>query len=654
MSDGYKKTLTAVAFLIWSAVILSAFYITQRPLFPQVFEGMLATFWAIALTIILLLNAMGIGFFILKRRRVDASPHERLILGAGLGLGVLGLMGYGLAAFGVADALILLAILFVFSIWFFVSKKNLEIWGDLRSLIRSFQSGRDEVPAWLPPALFIAALLGFFFALLPPAEGFDGLFYHLTLPERLLADKQILPYTIPQFWFPSLMEGNFIWALGLGSERTAQLIHWSFSILTLALVWEWSRNALGSKPAWWSLAVLVSMPSLPWLASWAYNDFALVFYGLAALYAIWKWDGTDAWLFIGGAFAGMAMGIKYTSFILPVFCVILIFLFGKDFRARITAILYFSLTAIVIASPWYFRNWLVMGNPFYPFVFGGHGWDAFLAEWYSGGGTGIGWNIIELILLPLNTMLGHRDQNYFDGRIGPLFLLFLPFALWALWRKRRDPQRRMLFILFGFALLNAIVWTFGVIQTSHLWQSRLLLPGLVPFAILIGLGIALLPDLDLPQLRVSFISAVILGLVIALTLLDNSLSLIARRPLQNAFGMEPRQSHFQRWQPRYASALTLVESTPPDSFVYFIFEPRSYNMPRKVQPDAINSNLAHDFYLYRDVETIHADWISKGYTHVLVYTTMLDEDSSSQFNQLVPFMQLEMEDGSFRLYSIQP
>lgn len=202
MSDGYKKSLAAGAFLIWSAVILSAFYITQRPLFLQVIEGMLATFWAIVLTMTLLLTAMGIGSFILKRRRVDANAREWLILGAGLGLGVLGLMGYGLAAFGAADALILLAILFMFLIWLFVSKTFLQILGDLRSLIRSFEDDRDGIPAWLPPAVVIAALLGFCFALLPPAEGFDGLFYHLTLPERLLADKQILPYTIPQFWFP--------------------------------------------------------------------------------------------------------------------------------------------------------------------------------------------------------------------------------------------------------------------------------------------------------------------------------------------------------------------------------------------------------------------------------------------------------------------
>ena len=60
----------------------------------------------------------------------------------------------------------------------------------------------------------------------------------------------------------------------------------------------------------------------------------------------------------------------------------------------------FSLLALTVAAPWYLRNWAVMGNPVYPFVWGGQLWDAFRAEWYAEAGTGIGWNLRELLLLP--------------------------------------------------------------------------------------------------------------------------------------------------------------------------------------------------------------------------------------------------------------
>ena len=423
---------------------------------------------------------------------------------------------------------ILLLVLFGLLIWVFVSKTSLVIWNDFRSLLISFRDNRNEIPRWLPSAVLVTTLLGFLFSLLPPAEGFDGLFYHLTMPERLLADRQILPYNVLQFWFPGLIEGDFLLALGLRSERTAQLIHWSFSMLTLALVWEWSRNLFGHKSAWWSLAMLISMPSLPWISSWAYTDLALTFVGLACLYSLWRWSNVreNVWLTLTGLFAGMGMGIKYTSFILPVLCFLLILVWEKDINSRITSTLRFSIPALLVALPWYLRNWLVMGNPFYPFVFGGRFWDSFRTTWYNGSGTGIGWNIRELLLLPFTITLGHRDQNFYDGRIRPLFLLLIPFALWILWKKRAASQaeRKALLILSAFFGLNFAFWTFGVIQTASLWQSRLLWPGLIPFAIPIGLAISHLADFDLPRLRISFIATALIALVIAVTLLDNSLS----------------------------------------------------------------------------------------------------------------------------------
>lgn len=650
--EAFKKVTFAAAFLVWSSLILSAFYITQHPVFLQVINGVLATLWTIALAVILFIDSAGVGLFLLKQIRIEINEHEQLILGAGLGLGIFGLLGYGLGTIGLAEPLILLAILFVILAWVFISKSHKKLKSNFHSLLVSFQEGKNEIPAWLPIAVVLTCAIGFAFALLPPAEGFDGLLYHLALPERLLADKQILLYNIPQFWFPSLMEGDFIWALGLGSERTAQLLHWIFSLLMLGLVWEWARVIAGGKTAWWSLALLISMPSLPWLSSWAYTDIALVYFGMAALYALWRSNNSIQWIVVSGLFAGMAMGIKYTSFALPIFCVMLILLWGKS---RIVAITSFSLSAILVASPWYIRNWVLMGNPFYPFAFGGHYWDSFLSTWYAGSGTGIGWNAAQIILLPLNITLGYRDQNYFDGRIGAFFLIFLPLAIWTFWNNRSAPDAtRKAFFIFGmYALLSYLIWTFGVIRTMNLWQSRLLWPGLIPFAIPIGFGITLLSDFDLPRFRVSFIYAVIVGLVIAVTLLDNTLSLVARRPLQYALGLESRQSYFQRLQPLYASALELVESTPPDSFVYFMREPRSYGMSRKVQPDPLNNNLAHDYYLYGNADSILKNWKLKGYTHILLSKVQPDEQFLKQIDPLLPFLKLEAENEYFELYSIK-
>lgn len=429
-----KKLVVAAVFVIWSAIILSGFYIAQRPLIFQVIHGTAVTLWAITLMAVLLINSAGLGYFTLARIQPGLAAHERLILGTGLGLGILGLAGYGLGAAGLATVPILAFFLFGILICVFILKIHANIFLDFRSLANSFRENRKNIPLWLPAAVFFTGLLGFLFALLPPADGFDGLFYHLRLPELLLADGRILPYNILQFWFPSLLEGDFLWALGLGAEQTTQLIHWSFSILVLVLIWEWSHQVFGDKPAWWALAILISMPSFTWLSAWAYTDMALTFFSLACLYTLWRWRETNEaqWLLINGLLTGMAMGIKYTSFIVPIFGIVLIMLYEKNLHARITSTMKYSLPALFVALPWYLRNWLVMGNPFYPFIFGGRYWDSFQASWYSGSGSGIGWSLREILLLPFTLTLGYRDQNYYDGRLGPLFLLLLPFALWII------------------------------------------------------------------------------------------------------------------------------------------------------------------------------------------------------------------------------
>lgn len=658
-----KKLASAITLLLWSVIALSSFYITQRPLAVQVAGGIISTLWSISLLVILLFVSAGLGYLILARTYKQLISHERLILGTGFGLGVLGLTGFGLAAVGLAAIPILVAVLSGMLVCIFILKVHTEVIGDLQSLADSLKESGREVPLWLPLGVLLTAVASFLFALLPPADGFDGLLYHLRLPEQLLADGKMIPYNNFPFWFPSLIEGDFLWALGLGSERTAQLIHWSFFILVLVLTWKWSHQVFGYKSAWWALAILISMPSLPWLASWAYTDLALTFFCMASLYSLWRWyeKNEDGWLLISGTFAGMAMGVKYTSFILPVLCVLMVFSRKQKAGARIASSARFSIPALLIALPWYLRNWRVMGNPFYPFVFGGRFWDVFRTNWYNGIGTGIGWNFQEIALLPFAITLGYRDQTFYDGRIGPLFLMLFPPTLWIIWIKRTNTAKELhTFLIIGmFTTLTYLLWAFSVTQTIYMWQSRLLFTGLIPFSILIGFAITQLDSLNLQRFRISFILTNLIGIVVSISLLDNCLTLIVRRPLNYILGIESREAYFERIQPNYSQALKLVETTPKNSYVYFFLEPRSYTMPRKVQPDALNDNLAHDYYLFKTTKDMIKDWKQKGYTHILVYDKGFDfftqKDGGKyedQFDQIVKDLKLEKTLGRYTLYSI--
>ena len=177
-------------------------------------------------------------------------------------------------------------------------------------------------------------------------------------------------------------------------------------------------------------------------------------------------------------------------------------------------------------------------------------------------------------------------------------------------------------------------------------------------AIPIGLGITHLVEFDLRGLRASFILKSMIGLVIAFTLVDNGLSLLVRRPLAYTLGIESRRSYFERMQPGYAAALELVDSTPTNSSIYFIFEPRSYGMTRMVQPDGINDNLMHDLYLHETVEGVLQSWRENGYTHLLINPRHLerylpaDDPQLEKIARLFSALQLVAEQGNYQLYVI--
>ena len=296
----------------------------------------------------------------------------------------------------------------------------------------------------------------------------------------------------------------------------------------------------------------------------------------------------------------------------------------------------FSLITSIIAASWYVRNAVFMGNPLYPFVFGGRYWDAFRADWYSGAGTGIGWDTLQIFLLPLNVILGLHDQNFFDGRIGPLFLILAPFALWILTsRSRQDSDRGLSLQAIGlFSAVSFTAWTLGVINSSHLWQARLLLPALIPFALPIALSWDAWKAFDSPKFRISFFLNVVIAVVVALTVFDDGMFVLQRNPLAVAFGVQSRAGYITRVNPSYAALMQVMDELPGDAYVYGLFEPRSYSLPRRTQPDAINYNFAHDLYLYKTPSEIIQHWKSQGYTHILVYERGLSlgaNDPSSQF-----------------------
>ncbi|MDD2922436.1 MAG: glycosyltransferase family 39 protein [Anaerolineales bacterium] len=615
-----KKYFLALIFTLWLAVILTVFFVVQKPDFLKLLAGLKNLFLIVFIPLWMAALSACIGTYLLP----DSDSAERLIFGAAIGMGIFGLAGFGLAILGLAKPIILWALLLALTGFFSGTGKLSRVGKDVRRVVEEIRESAENVAHWIPIGLSIAIGLAFLMSLTPPIEDFDALLYHLTVPALWLRDGGLTSNQALTYWYPHIVEGSFVFPLALGVDAAAHLIHLFWLALTLLILWRWARQVWSDAIAWDAVAIVLTMPSLLWLASWAYTDYALTFSGVAALYAIWKWRNAEdkKWIAIGGVMAGLAMGMKYTSFVIPLVCVALIFIWEEENLRRFKSAFQFSLAAALVAFPWYLRNWAWTGNPVYPFVFGGRFWDSFLAQRFSGAGSGIGFDFAALLALPLTATLGTRDTNYFDGRFGPLFLILFPVTLWAYWRAypEKIEQRRALLALHLLSLGGAAVWTFGVMNSAKLIQARYLFPALIPAAIPLAIGLNALYKLDAPKFKVSFIFRTMMAFLVFVNLLDFSLHTLIRNPIAVSLGMIPRQRYIEQRQPGYANALKLVNQVPADSKIYFLFEPRSYGATVYAEPDIINSHFLHDLWLYETPEKVAAAWKEQGYTHILIST----------------------------------
>ena len=661
-----SKTILSMVFILWSGFVAASFFIVQKPDAITVANGIASLFETVGLAILFMLAGISIGYIAFSRFPLQIEAIPRLLISTGTGMAILGLMGFGLAAAGQAHPIVLSVLLIAIPLWAIANHSLRFARDDLRQLIFDLNDSVKAAPKWIAWFAPIAVGLTVCLALAPPVEAFDALFYHLVVPTWWLEDGGLRLANMPHYWFPSLVEGMFVWPLALGKDSVPQLIHFVFALLTVLMVWDWTRTLWSPRASGWTIALFLSMPSLTWLAAWAYTDFALTFYSLGSLYSLWKWKGATEkrWLIICGVMTGFAMGVKYTSVVLPLALFALILWWKrKRILDSIQPILLLAGFGALVACPWYLRNWIWTGNPFYPFVFGGPYWDSFRANWYSGAGTGMGWNLPNLLALPFTATLGYRDANYFDGRFGPLFLILCPMVLWVWWKSRAEQAGRRdgLMTIMVFSIFSILFWSYGVIQTDHLFQARLLWPGIIPLIIPMSAGILELETLNTKQLNLSFVFSTLTGLMIFIILSDFGLQVLSRDPLAVAVGIESRRSYAAREQPDYAAAVELVNQAPPDAYIYLINEPRSYGMARRIQPDPINDNLPHDFYLYPTNRELLTAWEKLGYTNVLISEKAVEADAAastadflSRFTSLKNLLREvgRTGNGSYVLYAI--
>jgi len=410
-----------------------------------------------------------------------ASRGESLFLSAGVGIT---LSAYAVFILGaarllrptaIAAALIVLA--------------SLALAGWLRPLplyriAPSARSRWDRFPAVLLAGVLVAG----FILTLTPETGKDALIYHLAVPKLYLRHGEF--YFIPGNVFagyPLLGEMHYLLALFLRDEILAKAMHFTLLCLTLGGIGLFARHLMREN-AFPALAMLIfaSIPSVFAVSHTAYNDLFVAFFTVAAVYAFLRWSEyfTPGWLILSAFFTGSAAACKYTALLLlPLGCLgILSFYRRAGIRPApaLRTIALYGAAAFVAGSPFYLKNWIVTGNPFYPFfygLFGGLGWDADQARLYDLfiQSLGMGRELWDYLLLPWNVSFRARpDSPQFDGILGPVFILALPFLAGI--RRWETPVR----VLIVCAAAAFLFWA------SSAQQIRYLIPPAALLAICVG------------------------------------------------------------------------------------------------------------------------------------------------------------------------
>jgi len=615
----HKTTLLTLLSILWILIVYFLFYRTQKPLSMETFLAFADSLLNIALALFILLLGTALGQRLLRSLSF-ASPGEGLVFAAGIGLGILSLSTLGLG---------LLGLLYPWLFYALSLGLALLLLPQILSLLRRVTQLRLPSRPPLFIGLYLAATLSLslLLALAPPIS-FDALLYHLVGPKLYLQEHRIWALDNFPLYFPSLMEMLFTFGMLLKGDVVAKLIHYLYGLLAGGGIFLLVKRHLSSKVAWWSLALVWSMPMVWVVMGWAYADLGLVLYEVLAFFALWNWLGSKEgkWLLLSGALSGFAMGVKYTAFVTPLSLALIILCEGIKKRQRASSLLrslfLFTLLALLVASPWYLRNLYLVGNPFYPFILGGKYWDHFLSRWYEQPGTGLGlsWRIIAL---PLTVTLGTQDETFYDGRTGPLILALLPLLLLARLTPRDEKRTVVNYLLFLF-LAQFVFWTWGVVRSQSLFQARLLLPGLVFLCIALAQSIEEC-DFSWPQFSlVRFVTAVVV-LALSLNLVIQTMEFLANNPLLHLAGLQRREKYLENNLGDHYRAINYINENLPDSAqIQFLWEPRTYYCQREARPDAILGAFKHLVFLEGEAGGIVEHWREAGITHILFRKSALD------------------------------
>jgi len=362
--------------------------------------------------------------------------------------------------------------------------------------------------------------------------------------------------------------------------------------------------------SWLALFVLGTTPVIGTVGGYAHTDLGWALFEFLAAYALLCWgaEGERGWLVLAGVFAGLGMGSKYLG--LPALGALGVavvvqsgLLARRSWRRVLGDGLLFGLVALLVAAPWYLKNWLWLGNPVYPLWFGGQGWDAYQEAKLQFMGTSYGprQGVWGFLLLPWD--LFFHSIGYF-GPIPfafptPLSLL-LPLYLLV----RRRPAINLILLI---SLLRFGSWAVSARNTRYLMDIYPLLSVAVAY---------LLVELARQRKVRALVQGAVFILLVA-NLTWQALLLVQENPLPVVLGLESREDYLAEYNHPPYRVIRFINQLPSGSRVLFSGNGQSYYATTDHVADVNHSNWGYLVYRWGENPVgIHRALVAQGITHV--------------------------------------
>jgi hypothetical protein len=260
----------------------------------------------------------------------------------------------------------------------------------------------------------------------------------------------------------------------------------------------------------------------------------------------------------------------------------------------------------------------------------------------------MGRNLLDYLLLPWNLSLRAKmDSPEFDGILGPIFLLTLPF-LAAL--RRWDTPLRM---ILTYALLTFLFWA------SAAQQIRYLIPLFPLLALVVG---EILTRFRSRKWVFGLLLCIVAG-SLAFNIYHIARGFIKINPLRVAVGLESRDHFLSRTLPPYTMYRFVNQTLSPDARIFLVYMKNyTFLCDRDCYADALFEAHTLRKILQEEVspDRVRNRLKAAGFTHLLCDELYLLGEpsplSADEKQLLIAFqnsrLQSVRQEGSYRLYRL--